>query len=173
MLSVFGWIVRTTSTEVRENGSIAGNAMHGIERSRRSTPCQRDARVLFSPDGTEELYANRHWSCMSGTGFKCVFAPVFVAFQWFAPTGASPEEIMGGTVSPTVRFSRGIRAASQVVSSDDRHSAIRSTTQKVERNSESPPGRASVRVPLRVDNGNMAACRPQIPPAMSPTNFVR
>jgi hypothetical protein len=29
MLSVFGWIVRRTSTEVRENGSIAGNAMIG------------------------------------------------------------------------------------------------------------------------------------------------
>jgi hypothetical protein len=52
MLSVFGWIVRRTSTEMRENGRVAGNAMNGIERWRRSTQFQHAARVLFSPDGT-------------------------------------------------------------------------------------------------------------------------
>jgi hypothetical protein len=92
MLSVFGWIVRGKSTEVRENGSIAGNAMSGIERWSGFTPGQRVARVLFSPGGTEELYANRHWSCMSGTGFKCVFVRAFVALQLLALTGPGPTE---------------------------------------------------------------------------------
>jgi hypothetical protein len=49
MLSVFGWIVRRTPTEVRDNGCIAGNAMNGIDRWRRFTPVQRVARALFSP----------------------------------------------------------------------------------------------------------------------------
>jgi hypothetical protein len=44
------------------------------------------------PAGTEKLYANRHWSCMSGTGCKCVFVRAIVALQLLAPTGASPME---------------------------------------------------------------------------------
>jgi hypothetical protein len=96
MLSVFGWIVRRTSTEVRENGSIAGNAMNGIERWRRFTPDQRVARVLFSPDRTDKLYANRHWSCMTGTGFKCVFVQAIVALQLLDPTGQAGRKRSDG-----------------------------------------------------------------------------
>jgi hypothetical protein len=75
MLSVFGWIVRRTSTEVREKGSIAGNAMNGIERWSRFTPGQRVAPVLFSPAGTEKLHANRHSFLMADA---CLEFPRFL-----------------------------------------------------------------------------------------------